>query len=447
MPVYKKKDLPKLLDQAAAAPAALYIVTGERSLCLETVKALAARIIPDPQERGQAVRKIDGERENPAEILGILRSASLFSSRTLVVVDDTGLFRSKKTAERAWDRAEAALADGDEDRARTALLAMLAAAGVEPDELAGLDGNRWNEAFGFPRPEDGMADRAAGLVAGARLPERKGDDVDRLAAWAANADGRGNVLILVARDLDRRTAAYKKIGKHAAVVDLKVDTGPGKAAREGRAALMQEALDKALAAAGKRMAPAARRLLLDRVGFHPEAVRTEVEKLALHDPAAGEIGLEAVRELVPVTGEHAIFELTEAFFARRFPETVALLDRLLEGGMFPLAVIAGIRNQARKLLVAAEAARDPELGFSAAMSFPAFQKSCLPRLKEKSPDTAKGHPYAAYMLMLRAAKLDPGWIVAVLAELLECERMMKGSGVADRTLLFAAALTMIHRRP
>ena len=188
------------------------------------------------------------------------------------------------------------------------------------------------------------------------------------------------------------------------------------------------------------MGPAAERLLLDRVGFHPEAVRTEVEKLALNDPAADEISLESVRDLVPVTGEHAIFELTEAFFARRFAETAAMLDRLVEGGMHPLAVISGIRNQARKLLIAAEAARDPGVNFSPSMSFPAFQKSCLPRLKESgaAPDIARGHPYAVYRLLSQAAAIPAARLIDILGELLECERMMKGSGVAEKTLLFAA---------
>jgi len=421
--------------QGELAP--LYLVTGERSLCLAAVDRLLALLFPGGKGREQGVRRISGEKEDIRETMGLLRTVSMFSDRTVVLVDDSRLFKSKNVAEKVWERVLLAHQSGNRNRARGAILGFLAIGGVSPSEIDALSESQWQELFGFPRPDTAILAEMAQVVAGAELPENlKGED--ELADWVEAGGPGGNILIVVTPEVDRRKALYKFFSKKAAVIDLGVDKGAGKAAKESRRAIVRQVVKKGLSAVNKRFAPRAEQLLIDRVGFHPEALAVEIEKLALYDPDSPEISLETVKNEVAANSEHAIFELTEAFFAGRLTETLHLLKSLLESSMHPLAIIAGLRNQARKLLAASELAKTAP-GYSPGMSFAAFQKSCLPGLKESgiAPDVTKGHPYVVYNLISRAAALSPWRLIAVMDTLMECEMGLKGSGIDGEILLFA----------
>ncbi len=452
MTVYKRPDLNKLIQQAAGGEtASLYLFTGERSLCLEAVDKLLACLFAEPDEQNQGLRRISGDQEDLKEIIGLLRTVAMFSSRTVVLVDDSRLFKSKKVADKVWERTMEAYKSGDEKWARMAILNFLAIGGVKPQEIDALSADGWQEAFGFARPEPAILDDMARIVAGADLPKPVAGE-EELAAWVEAGGPGGNILILITPELDRRKALYKALSKKAAVVDLKVDQGTGRLAQESRAEIIQEVIRKTLAVINKRLAPGAEKLLVNRVGFHPEAIRFELEKLAMFDPDAPEINLETVRNEVPLTSEHAIFELTEAFFAPRLFAALLILQSLLENGMHPLAVIAGLRNQGRKLLAARELACGTtarEIGFSVGMSFSAFQKNCLPRIKDTgmAPEVIRSHPFVVYKTISRAAKIPGPRLLAVMEALMECEMRLKGSGIAGHTLLFAMIFKLLRPIP
>ncbi len=443
MAVYKRPDLDRLMEQAAGGELfPIYLFTGERSLCLEAVDGLVSRLFVTEKEREQGLRRISGEQEDLKEVMGFLRTFSMFSPRTVVLVDDTRLFKSKKVADRVWERAVAAHVAGDKNRARGAILNFLAIGRVKPEDFDTLSEAQWQDSFGFARPDKVLIEEMALTVAGTALPREGGGGEEALAEWVEAGGPGGNILILITAEVDRRKSLYKLLSKKAAVVDLKVDQGTSKAARESRAGILQDVLRRSLAAVNKRLAPGAEKVLLERVGFHPEALRLEIEKLAMFAPDDPEISLETVRNEVPLTSEHAIFELTEAFFAGRLSETIVLLERLLENGMHGLAVIAGLRNQARKLLAARELAAGPvarRAGFSPGMSFPAFQKGCLAAIKEAglAPEITKGHPFVVYKLLSQAAKIAQSRLIRTMEALMACEMGLKGSGIPDRTLLFA----------
>ena len=115
-----------------------------------------------------------------------------------------------------------------------------------------------------------------------------------------------------------------------------------------------------------------------------------------------------------------------------------ILGRLLENGVFPLVVIAGIRNFLRKLLLVRSFIEQPTPAYSEGMSYAVFQKGFLPRLKEsmeEAPAQLSGHPFAVYKSFQQAERFTFVSLQQGLREVLLAEYRLKGSNLGARVVL------------
>lgn len=451
MPLYRREELPKLLREVASKqPAPFYLLAGERYLCQEAAAELVSALLPDEAARANALKVVDGDQEDPAHTLNLLRTYSLFGGRQVIKVVDSRLLFSRTVAITLWDKAKKARDGKDDQQAGRYLAQMLGVAGVaaadwQAEELAELAPPRWLEMFGFAKPADlGWVGDLLATASEAGTPAAQKDEVGELYVQALAAGiPPGNTLILLAEAVDKRKKLYKALEQYGAVVDLAVESGASSAARKGQEAVLRELVRKTLDEFGKTMEPQAVALLLERVGFHPQALVMETEKLALFTGAAPVITRADLDAMVGRTREEALFELNEAYADGNLDAALCIVRRLQEGGMHPLAILAGLRNHLRKLLLIRALQELEQPAYATGLSFPVFQKSYLPRLKEGRtgwPALLAGHPYVLYKMFLQAERITGARLQAALRELLQAEYRLKGSVVPEPLILDAFLL-------
>lgn len=452
MPTLQRKDLANLLAQIAAGRTVpVYLLVGERYLCRQAAEQLCAALLPGQRQRANQPTIIDGEREEPARTMAALKTYSLFGGPQVVQVVDSRIFLSKTVAKTLWQKALQAR-ESDPENATRLLLAMLQLADLgladwqqrPPGELSAAD---WQQLFGFAKPDDTQwAETLLADLDPATAPASPAGGGDAAETYLAALEGglpANNHLLLLTETADKRKKLYKYLEQHGVVLDLSVAAGSSAPARKEQKALLADLAHRTLAEFDKKLAADALDPLLERIGFYPVAVVMECEKLALYVGDRPRVERRDVDTMVGRTREEAIYELSEAYSAGDWQRGLALLKRLRAGGMHPLAMLAGLRNHIRKLLLARAVISGG--GFQPEMPFPRFQKSFLPKLKEQRqaaggrgwPGSFPTHPYALYQLFRQAAAHDTTSLQARLADLLQAEYRLKGSGLPEETVLSA----------
>jgi len=421
-----------------ADPPQIYLIFGDRFLCRKAAGEVVAALIPEAAARADAVNLIDGDQEEALKTLGLLKSYSLFGGRQIFQVNGSKLFHSRAVAKGIWDKARRAWQKKDIDAAGRYILQLAAVGHLSVLELAGLPDKNWRRNFGFPKPQESLSwiGEAVALcpqndgAAGNQGPQ----NVVTAQYEAALTAGipAGNILILLAETVDKRKKFYKFIQKCGLIIDLAVDSGTSSGARSKREAVLKGLIRQTLADFGKDIEPRAVQALIERVGFHPVAIVRETEKLALYADEAGRITMQDLREIIGRTREDALFEFTEACTDFNLERTLVLTARLLEAGMYPLVLVAGLRNHLRKLLLVRSLIDSARPAFVAGLTFAVFQKGYLVELKETRPEwTAElpSHPYALYMMFVKAQKMAVSGLLDWLRELLAVELNLKSSGL------------------
>jgi DNA polymerase-3 subunit delta len=455
MAVYKRQDIPDILNKAAHGDTPqVYLLHGERFLCRNAAEELLDRLLPGTastlEQRANRVHEIDGDQEDFSRTLNLLRTYSLFPGRQVIRVTDTKLFYAKGAAKTLWDKVCKAYNSKELSSAGRYLAQFLEVAGMSAadggaEEITVLSPPQWRDLFGFAKPADNL-DWLQEIINHLQQTEgQTGTEIEKspaaaerfMRAFAAGIPA-ANILILLAEVIDKRNSFYKFIKDHGVVLDLSVASGGGKAARNDQEAITKDLLQKTLVEFGKKIAPRALELLLDRVGFHPVAVVRETEKLAIYTGDAATITADDVNAVIGRTREEALYELTEAVTGQRLYEALIILGRLLGNNIHALAILATLRNHLKKMLLIRAAQHLSQPYFEPGMSFPVFQKKYLPALKQGRDDWSMlwaGHPYGLYLLFRQTVRFGGARLQNSLQEVLAAEYRLKGSTIPARLIL------------
>jgi DNA polymerase-3 subunit delta len=104
---------------------------------------------------------------------------------------------------------------------------------------------------------------------------------------------------------------------------------------------------------GKTLAAAAARLLVELVGAEMGVLDQEMEKLAVYVGAAPKIETKDVDQLVGQSRAEQTFRIFDLIGEGKAGEALAFLDRMLDQGTDPLAVLGAFRWQLRRLALSA----------------------------------------------------------------------------------------------
>jgi DNA polymerase-3 subunit delta len=458
MSLYKRQEIPKLLDKIKQGDTSqIYLVFGERYLCRNAAQELIDHLLPEKERQATGLQHIDGDQEDFSVTLNLLKTFSLFSGRKIFWVTDTKLFYSKGVAKNVWDKACEKNDRNEPRQALRYLLQMLNLAAQSPKEMveeniASLSATRWKNLFGFSKPQGDLS-WAQNLLA--KMPPdvspAKGKENDTATMYTLAFETgipRDNILVLLAEAVDKRKRLYKYIQEHGVILDLAVDPGSSAAAKRDQEKVVKDLLHSTLTKYGKEIEPQTISIFLERVGFHPVAAVMEAEKLALYVGDRKLITREDVDAIIGRTREEALFELTEAVTSGKTENALRILDHLQSSGVHGLAILATLRNHIKKLLLvrSLQGVRSPS--YSKSLSFPVFQKSYLPKLKEGREEWTnllwKNHPYGLFMLFRQAARFHCENLQEKLQELLTAEYRMKGSPVDSRLIMDSLLLNLMR---
>jgi DNA polymerase-3 subunit delta len=152
-----------------------------------------------------------------------------------------------------------------------------------------------------------------------------------------------SVVVFTADALDLRRKVATALSKGCTVVSFDPLS-------EAEALRWAEARVKA---SGCRIDPNALGALADLVGTDLSRLAIEVDKLTTH-AGRGQIGLAAVRALVPRASEGEVWDLTDAVAGRDRKRALRVLVRQLDAGEEPLALLGMLAATYRKMLLAKE---------------------------------------------------------------------------------------------
>ncbi len=451
MAMYTRETFPTLLKDTEVTASPVYLLYGERYLCLDAAKKIEQILTT----KGGTIHSIDGDQEDISTTISKLRSYSLLPGQQVFKVTDTRLFHSKKVAKSLWNRAVKAFKEKKPNQVRRCLLGLLAAGGLDPtaedSNLEELSGSEWQQCFGFQRPSGDLSWTGdylgPGSSAASSSPPATTDSTDLFLQTLEAGIPQANTLLLLAEEVDKRKKLFKVLKKKYVVVDMQVDAGSGAKAQKAQQTVLRDLVQETLKEGNKTMAPGVGELLFERVGFQPIAAVTETRKLMLAIGERQQITREDLDAMVGRTRQEALFELTGAISAQNLKQTLLIAGRLLDNGIHPLAVVATLRNFTRNLLLFRALQEQPQYQYNASMSASAFQQKCLPLLKEQPcwHKELKGHPYALYMQFKTAAIFPLPTLTKWLKLQLSADIRLKGSPVAAKTVLHHLLLCMFTK--
>jgi DNA polymerase-3 subunit delta len=460
MSVYKRQEIPKLIDEIKQGiTAQIYLLFGERYLCRNAAQELIEHLLPEQERQATSLQHIDGDQEDFIRTLNLLKTFSLFSGRKIFWVTDTKLFYSKGVAKSVWDKACEKNERNEARQALRYLLQMLNLAAVSPQEMAeeniaSLSATRWKTLFGFSKPQGDLSwiqDLLADIPAD--VSPAKGAETDAATMYTHAFEvgiPRDNILILLAEAVDKRKRLYKYIQEHGVIIDLAVDPGSSAAAKRDQDTIVKELLYSTLTKYDKDIESQTIPVFLERVGFHPVAAVMEAEKLALYVGDRKVITREDVDAIIGRTREEALFELTEAVTSGKLEDGLLILDHLQSSGVHGLAILATLRNHIKKLLLIRSLQEVKSPAYAKSLAFPVFQKNYLPKLKEGREEWTnllwKSHPYGLFMLFRQAARFRCEDLQEGLKELLTAEYRMKGSLVDSRLIMDSLLLNLMRQK-
>ncbi len=441
-------DTEALLASARRKPAPVYLLIGEPYQTETAARGLIDVLVPR-ERRSFNLETYDGRNAAIGPILDSLRTPGLFSGTKVVWVREPTLFLS---GEKRSDVVTDLFAAWNEERPAEAaerLLALAALAGWTQEQFAATDWQALSAtgaAAIFGRTITAVERDAARAIA-AYCAERQAtvgahrDESGLVEEFLAAGVPAGNVLLFTAAAVDRRKRLIKVIREAGMVAEYTVQ-------RERSGALSAESvgeiIDRVAAAHGKKVAPAARRAIVQRAGRDQAQLAMELEKLCLYAADRDVVTEEDVRASVRDLAESWVFDFTRALAQRQAAPAVALLRALFEQGEHPLRLLALIAREVRLLLLARDCLTDTLAGaWAPGVQYNAFRDRLLPRLSDTQREAFGNiHPYALYQCLQNAGRTSTVALQRAVLALQRLDVRFKSSGGDPKLLLESFVLDM-----
>ena len=431
------------LKKGIVAPC--YLLYGEEEYLINENLQKILDLIISPADRDFGLFFLDGENADIDNINDLILTPSLLGGRKVVVVQNTTIFNSR---ENLADLIKKIRENIDEQSAKAVkyFLTFLKISGFTLEDLqdagwkkitdeqwckvvegdSGEDREKW-----LPRIIDICVSLGHSASSGA-------DKSDKLGELFARGLPAGNCIIMTADTVDKRKKIFK-IFSDAGVVHYFGEVKKEYARKE----ILQKEAQKLLDGCGKKMSPAAWIALGGKTGFDFRRSMSELEKLVSFVGERTLVEKDDVEEVVGMTKEDSIFDLTTALSEKNQLAALAALRALLDQGTHHLMILTMIVREIRLLLQArilVDSGKLPK--FKNNMDYGWFQNVLYPVLGDLNT-SAVGHkdlifsqkPYSVYKALNNCGRFTYPRLVGFLDELLELDRSFKSSASSPQLLL------------
>ena len=266
-------------------------------------------------------------------------------------------------------------------------------------------------------------------------------EVERLVDQLKKGLPPGVAFILLTDKVNKSTAFYKTFSAAGAVHAY---DEPEKD-KEAQADFIPRA-EQMLAERGLAMPRAVFNALLDRTGYNLRQVENEIEKLALYVGDRKTVAAADVQSMVAPVRESKFWEFADTFCGGDLAETLQVARRLFAQGVSPVALIVGLQNRLREIVVLADCLKRgwarvsggdwPKLTWS----LPAEGEALLAGLAK---DPRKGNPFAVAKMAAQANRLPPARWYRWLNAAVDAQAAMTGGAAVDPEVALEVFATRI----
>ena len=173
---------------------------------------------------------------------------------------------------------------------------------------------------------------------------------------------------------------------------------------------------------------------LDRTGYNLRQAENEIEKLALYVGDRKAISAEDVRLMVAPMRESKFWEFADTFCDGGLADTLEVMRRMFEQGVSPVALIVGLENRLREIVVLSDCLKRGWARVSGG-NWPKLTWSLPPEgealLATLAKDPRKGNPYAVAMMAAQANRLPPARWYRWLNAAVDAHAGMTGGDAVD----------------
>lgn len=465
-----RSSLESLLESLEEGPnEPVYLVSGNPVLAEPAAQRLAERLAA----RGDAQVEIVHRPTRLADLLGDLRTFSLFAGCRVILVVESALFADRRAAAALLDQAIECLPIGAEDAeldrseraAAGRLLQVLRLFDLDPyggapgEVLAALPG--WvlegGQAKGRRKRTKAKVEELRGglapLLEKARRAGLSGSaesDVAEIGTILQDGLPPGHALVMAESAVAEDHPLVVRLRERGAAIEL----GEVESTRQGDWSGLEALAEELTGQTGVGIARAALVELAHRTlkqGDGGRSPRAEVDSSARfaaeYRKVAGLVGeggirIEHVRELVEDRGQEDIFKILDAIGAGRAAEALRRVDRYLAASAdersAQFAVFGMVASFCRQLTAVTSAMRLAGVS-SGVTNYGRFKSSLAPRLQgdlDGSESPLRGlHPFRLHRVYLAASRLPEELVADLPWRVLETERRMKGESRDARSAL------------
>ena len=258
----------------------------------------------------------------------------------------------------------------------------------------------------------------------------------------------GVILLISAIGFDKRRSLAKTLEKLA---EVHLFDAPDESKQAGDEDIT-DFIEKQLRAEGKTLTGEAIAAFRELVAPNLREIANELDKLCRYVGQRTKVTATDVHAICSVSRQAVIWELTDTLGARRLPQALAALERLLDGGEAALGIVAMLVNQLRLMLLARDlldrqlltvnSAHGGNFEFVKAFErLPAIATAHFPRTKEGALPNA----WRLYRCALAAKNFSCTELIRALDLLIEANRQLVSTQL-DARLVLAEATTKIVRQ-
>ncbi|MBI5379394.1 MAG: hypothetical protein HZA23_04480 [Nitrospirae bacterium] len=421
-------------------PRPVYLIHGEERYQVESAAARLIEALLPEADRALNLVRFEGREADPQRIAESLLTYSFLPGRQVLHVVDPPFLASRQSPKTCLERALDFWQQGSKAEALRSLAQFAERAGWQLADLQGagwrsMPPETWEEGAGFPREEVGDPEGLDALLAVLDLEAEGAPAPPGSPSALEEALTRGipplHTLIIAASSVDQRLALSRAIARVGGV--LAYERGN----ERQRAAGIREVVQAALQRLGKRITTEGLELLQAKLGTEQQAGASSVEMLAAYVGDRPLITEDDIAACVGRTREDVLYDLTGALTARDLDRSLFYLKELLDQGMHPLQVHAGLVNKLRQLLLARSLVSLPAAaGWKTGMTYGAFQ-SLAARWKESTDRDLEGlepilrlHPYPLSQLLEAASRFTPEELLTAYDRLFTLESRLKSDAPA-----------------
>lgn len=466
------------LDEGPNEP--VYLVSGNPVLAEPAARRLADRLAA----RGDAEVEVFRRPSRLSDLLGDLRTFSLFAGCRVFLVVESALFADRSAAAELVDQAVEALPvasdDADLDRPeRTAASRLLQVlrlfeidpyAGAPSDVLAALPtwvyqgapvkGRRKRGKAKVEELRDGLAPllekaRRAGLSGAAE------SDTAEIGAILDDGLPAGHALVMAESAVATDHPLVARLRDHGALVEMGEVESSRRGGWSGLDALAEELTTQTgVGIAPDALAELGRRTL--KQGDDGRSPRAEVDSSARFAAeyrkvaswvGEGRIEIEHVRDQVEDRGQEDIWKILDAIGAGQAAEALRRIDRLLAASSDERSaefMLFGLLASFCRQLTAVSSAVEVAGVSTGVTSYARFKSSLAPQLQgelDGSVSPLEGlHPFRLHRAYLAASRLPDRLVAELPWRVLETELRMKGESRDSRSALDHLVLRLATAR-